>query len=96
MSQFSGKSSRFFGLGRNNNIENDPSIRRARQKVADALEAEKQADNALKEARDRVAEARQHVKSLEQEALEDAKFAEAKQAQSKIVSESAKGLGRHG
>jgi hypothetical protein len=65
------KSNRFFGLGRNNKIEDDPSIRRARQKVADAEKAEKEADIALNVARDRVREALKHVKSLEEEALEE-------------------------
>ena len=60
----------FFGLGRNNNIENDPTIRNARKKVADAEKAEKQADIALNEARERVREAREHVQLLEQEAME--------------------------
>ena len=59
-----------FGLGRNNNIENDPTIRRARKKVADAEKAEKQADIALNEARERVREAQEHVQLLEQEAME--------------------------
>jgi hypothetical protein len=56
-------------LGRNN-IENDPTIRRARNKVADAETAEKQADVALNEARQRVRDAQEHVKLLEQEATE--------------------------
>lgn len=60
----------FFGLGRSNNIENDQTIRRAREKVAAAEKAEKQADIALNEARNRVSEARQLVKILEQEAEE--------------------------
>jgi len=57
-------------MGRNNNIENDPTIRRARKKVADAEKAEKQADFALVDARNRVREAQEHVQMLEQEALE--------------------------
>ncbi|KAF8813897.1 hypothetical protein BYT27DRAFT_7060738, partial [Phlegmacium glaucopus] len=89
-------SSRFFGLRRNDNIENDPTIRRALKKVADAEKAEKQADIALIDARQRVRDAQEHVRILEQEALEGAKLAKAKQAQSKMVSRSAKALGRHG
>jgi len=81
-------------VGRNDNIQNDPTIRRARKKVADAEKAERQADIALNEARERVREAQEHIQLLEQEAAEGAKLAKAKQAQSKIVSKSAKGLGR--
>ena len=47
------------------------TIRRARKKVADAEEAEKQADIALNEARERVREAhREYVQLLEQEAID--------------------------
>jgi hypothetical protein len=60
----------FFGLGRNNNVENDPNIRRACKKVADAEKAEKQADMALDEAKERVREAQEHVQLLEQDAIE--------------------------
>ena len=60
----------FFGLGRNNNIDNDPTIRHARKKVADAEKAEKEADIALNKARERVREAQEHVRLLEQEAIE--------------------------
>lgn len=59
-----------FGLGRNNNLEDDLTIRLARKKVADAEKAEKQADIALDEARERVREAQEQVQLLEQEAIE--------------------------
>ena len=65
-----GKSSGFFGLGRNDNVENDPAIRRACKKVANAEKAEKQADIALNEAKERVREAQEHVRLLEQEVVE--------------------------
>jgi len=68
----------------------------ARQKVTDAEEAERQADRALIEARGMVKEAREHVKILEREALDDARRAKAKQAEAKIVSKAASSLGRHG
>jgi len=68
----------------------------ARQKVADAETAEREADRALNEARESVREAREHVRLLEREAIEDARRAKAKQAEAKIVSKSARGLGRHG
>jgi F0F1-type ATP synthase membrane subunit b/b' len=77
-------------------MENDPTIRRALKKVADAEKAEKQADVALNDARERVREAREHVKLLEQEAKEGARLAKEKQAHSEMVVKSAKGLGRHG
>ncbi|KIP06532.1 hypothetical protein PHLGIDRAFT_90806, partial [Phlebiopsis gigantea 11061_1 CR5-6] len=75
---------------------NDPTIRGARQKVADAETSEREADRALGLARAAVREAREHVKILEREALEDARRAKAKQAEAKTVSKSARGLGRHG
>lgn len=61
----------FLGIGRSNRLEDDPSIRLAREKVTDAENAEKEADRALDEARQRVRLARQHVKGLEREALEE-------------------------
>ncbi len=65
------KKSGFFGIGRNNDIENDPSIRAARDMVSNAEAAEKDADRALDEARQRVKLAREHVQSLEREAREE-------------------------
>jgi len=65
-------------------------------KVADAEAAERAADKALVEARSAVKSAREHIKVLENEVLEDARRAKAKQAEAKNVSKSAKGLGRHG
>jgi len=58
-------------MGRSNRLDDDPSIRGAREKVTDAENAEKEADRALNEARQRVRLARQHVKGLEREALEE-------------------------
>lgn len=52
-------------------VKNDPSIVNARQMVADAENAEKEADRALVHARERVREARDHVKHLEMEAKEE-------------------------
>jgi hypothetical protein len=46
----------------------------ARDKVADAVSAERQADEALHAARVAVREAKDHVKSLEREALEEYVF----------------------
>ncbi|KIK69301.1 hypothetical protein GYMLUDRAFT_188916 [Collybiopsis luxurians FD-317 M1] len=75
---------------------NDPSIMAARQKVSDAEESERAADRALQAARASVKEARDHVKFLEKEAEDDAHRARLKQAEAKVVSKSARGLGRHG
>ncbi|GLB37786.1 hypothetical protein LshimejAT787_0408370 [Lyophyllum shimeji] len=86
----------FLGFGHGTGIDRDPTILAARQKVTDAEEAEKEADRALSQARNMVKEARGHVKILEQEAMEDARRAKAKQAEAKIVGKVAKGLGRHG
>jgi hypothetical protein len=49
----------------------DPSILSARQKVADAENAEKDADRALIQARAAVRDARDHVKHVEREAKEE-------------------------
>lgn len=56
-------------MGRNKDV--DPSILQARQRIQDAENAEKEADRALLAARDRVRDAREHVKILEQEAVEE-------------------------
>lgn len=58
-------------MGRNNRSDDDPSIRGAREKVSAAENAEKEADRALIEARQRVKLAREHVQMLEREALEE-------------------------
>ena len=49
----------------------DPSIINAKQRVADAEVAEKNADRALHEARAAVREAREDIKRLEREAAEE-------------------------
>ena len=49
----------------------DPSISGARQRVAAAESAEREADRALITARESVREAREHVKLLEREAAEE-------------------------
>jgi len=77
-------------------LRNDPTITGARQKVSDAEAFEREADRALMQARGAVREAREHVRILEREALEEARRAKAKQAEAKNVSKSARGLGRHG
>ncbi|KAH7924218.1 hypothetical protein BV22DRAFT_1129994 [Leucogyrophana mollusca] len=74
----------------------DPSIAAARQKVADAESAEKAADKALLQARTAAKAAKEHIKMLEREALEDARRAKAKRAEAKSVKKSARSLGRHG
>ncbi|GAW01493.1 hypothetical protein F5879DRAFT_349703 [Lentinula edodes] len=75
---------------------NDPTIMSAREKVSDAEESEKAADRALQQARASVKAAKDHVKFLEKEAEDDAHRARLKQAEAKVVSRSARGLGRHG
>jgi len=59
----------FLGMGGHRN--EDPSIRNARQRITDAETAEKDADRALVEARNRVRLAREHCQMLEREALEE-------------------------
>ncbi|TFK25203.1 hypothetical protein FA15DRAFT_668736 [Coprinopsis marcescibilis] len=86
----------FLGFGRRADLDQDPGIVSARQKVADAEFAEREADRALLQARQTVREAYERVKQLEHEAIEDARRAKAKQAEAKVIHKSAKGLGRHG
>ena len=52
-------------------LKHDPSILAARQKVTDAEAAESAADRALNEARAAVRGAKEQVKILEQEALDE-------------------------
>ncbi|KAG7098296.1 hypothetical protein E1B28_000258 [Marasmius oreades] len=92
----SGGSGGFFGLGGHNSAGNDPSIMAARQKVQEAEQAEREADHALNAARASVREAREHVRFLEKDAADDARRAKAKQAEAKVVSKTARALGRHG
>lgn len=56
---------------RSPNLKHDPSILAARQKVADAEAAESAADRALNEARVAVRGAKEQVKMLEQEVLDE-------------------------
>ncbi|PFH49748.1 hypothetical protein AMATHDRAFT_146954 [Amanita thiersii Skay4041] len=89
------------GLGgflrlRDNITITDPKLIAARQMVEDALTAERLADKALMEARNKVREAKEHVRNLEQEAHEEAMRAKARHAEAKMVSKSAKGLGKYG
>ncbi|GBE80482.1 hypothetical protein SCP_0301970 [Sparassis crispa] len=77
-------------------LRNHPSIVGARQKVADAVAAERDVDQALRQARASVRAAREHVRLLEREAKDEARRAKAKQAELETVSKSAKNLGRFG
>ncbi|KAI0335086.1 hypothetical protein GY45DRAFT_1431148 [Cubamyces sp. BRFM 1775] len=77
-------------------LKKDPSIRAARQKVTEAEAAEAAADRALNDARSAVRTAKDHVRRLEQEALEEARRAKAKQAEAKTIKKSTGRLGRHG
>jgi hypothetical protein len=61
----------FSFFGRRTGETSDQSIIAARQKVADAENAEQHADKALHAARMAVKEARRHVKNLEAEAAEE-------------------------
>lgn len=55
-------------------LGSDPTIAAARQKVSDAESFEREADHALNQARAAVREAREHVKILEREAVEECVF----------------------
>ncbi|KAF9497979.1 hypothetical protein BDN71DRAFT_1386602, partial [Pleurotus eryngii] len=72
----------------------DPTIRSARQNVSDAETAERDADLTSVQDRISVKEAREHVKVLEKGAEEVTKRAKAKQAEAKVVSKSARDLGK--
>ncbi|KAI1841380.1 hypothetical protein JX265_007473 [Neoarthrinium moseri] len=85
--------SRSFGHG--NNVELDPSIVQARERVMAAEKSEHDADRALEAARIQVREARAEVKRLELEAAEEAKRAKIKQFHAREVSKRGKQLGRH-
>ncbi|KAK7962908.1 uncharacterized protein PG986_003733 [Apiospora aurea] len=86
---------RSFGHG-NKNVELDPSIVQARERVMGAEKAEIEADRALNAARIQVREAREEVKRLELEAKEEARRAKVKQYHAAEVSKRGKQLGRHG
>ncbi|KAJ7707379.1 hypothetical protein B0H17DRAFT_1125195 [Mycena rosella] len=92
-------SRKFFGLAladlARSAPQNDPRVLIAREKVATAEAAEREADRALLHARARVRDALQHIKALELEAKEETQRAEAKQAETKLVSKDARRLGRH-
>ena len=74
--------------------KDDPSIIGARKRVADAENAEREADRALHAARASVNSAREEVKRLEREAAEEARRAQIKQKQAGEIVASAKSLGR--
>lgn len=78
----------------NGDVEVDPSIVAARERVLSAEQAEQDADRALEEARRSVREARDHVRRLELEAKEEARRAKIKQFHVREVSKRAKPLGR--
>ncbi|KAI0001267.1 hypothetical protein BJV74DRAFT_882513 [Russula compacta] len=80
---------------RHGDLARDQTLMNVRNKVADAEGAERQADAALSAARAAVSEARDQVKSLEREAVEESKRAKMKQAEVKNVRKSARHLGRH-
>jgi len=73
----------------------DPSIMSARERVASAEAAERDADRALMQAKTAVRDAREHVKMLEREAAEEARLAKIKQQSAKDIGKRAKPLGRH-
>lgn len=70
-SSSSDESGRYGGAANGGDLRNDPSIRGARQKVSDAEAFEREADRALNQARAAVREAREHVRLLEREALDE-------------------------
>lgn len=66
-----GHGSGLFGKRGNRGIHKDPTVRAAHQMVAEAENAEREADRALEEARQRVKLARDHAQHLEKEAIEE-------------------------
>ncbi|KAK7900798.1 hypothetical protein LTR67_003082 [Exophiala xenobiotica] len=79
----------------NRHHNEDPSILDARQRIASAEAAERDADRALMQARTAVRDAKEHVKRLEREAAEEARLAKIKQQSAKDIGKRAKPLGRH-
>ncbi|KAI9507487.1 hypothetical protein F5148DRAFT_1204773 [Russula earlei] len=77
-------------------LANDQSLVKARSKVADAETAERAADAALHAARKAVREAKDQVKALDREAIDDVKIAKMKRAEVKNVRRDVRNLGRHG
>ena len=67
----------------------------AKQSLANAEAAEREADRALAVARTAVREAREHVARLEREAAEEARLAKIKQGEAKMLGKKGKKLGRH-
>ncbi|KAK3988453.1 hypothetical protein QBC44DRAFT_102834 [Cladorrhinum sp. PSN332] len=90
-----GRRSLLRSFGNGNNVEMDPSIVAARERVMGAEMAEREADRALMAARESVREAREHVRRLELEAQEEARRATIKQQQAKEMSKRGKQLGRY-
>ncbi|TFK53571.1 hypothetical protein OE88DRAFT_1655756 [Heliocybe sulcata] len=87
--------SSWFGRGSSpNDHGNDATLIAAREKVSSAGEAERAAERALQQARYAARDAKEHVKVLEREAVEDARRAKAKQAEAKSMNKATKGLGR--
>jgi hypothetical protein len=83
------------GNHNNQDIEMDPSIVRARERVMHAESAEREADRVLAEARSAVNDARIEVKRLEEEAAEEARRAKIKAFHVKDISKRGNSLGRH-
>ncbi|KAI0302682.1 hypothetical protein BC826DRAFT_985671 [Russula brevipes] len=77
-------------------LAHDQTLLNARARVADAEAAERGADAALNAARSAIREARDHVKMLEREAVDEGKRAKRKQAEARNVRKTARHLGRHG
>ncbi|KAJ7227448.1 hypothetical protein GGX14DRAFT_555999 [Mycena pura] len=77
-------------------VHNDPKVLLAREKVAAASEAEREADRAVLHARARVRDALTEVEKLNEEAKEESMRAKAKHAETTLVSKAARALGRHG
>ncbi|KAH7108336.1 hypothetical protein BKA62DRAFT_681868 [Auriculariales sp. MPI-PUGE-AT-0066] len=88
-SSSSSRGGMFGSVGRN-----DPVIRGARSKVADAENAERAADAALIAARQAVQEAKQHVKDLVGNADREARAAKLRHTEAKGVAKDANSLGK--
>jgi len=67
----------------------------AKQSLAQAEAAEREADRALFAAKNAVREAREHVHRIEREAAEEARLAKIKQGEAKALGKKSHALGRH-
>ncbi|KAB8304144.1 hypothetical protein EYC80_003564 [Monilinia laxa] len=83
------------GFLHKNRDAQDPIIAAAEQRIINAEQMEREADRALVNAREAVAEAREHMRQLKSEMEAQAKALKVRQGQANNIYKRAKPLGRH-